>query len=308
MIPKKLNKGDTIGIIAPSNPITEKSKPDINNSIKLLEDNEYKVVLGKYTFNNEYGYSASPESKAKDINEMFADKNIKMIFCATGGFNSNSLFDYLDYQLIKNNPKIICGFSDSTSILNAIREKTNLVTFHGPTLKSLTTWETDYGFKEVIKRFEYGDLELGTPEDEYITINKGACTGELVGGNLSLISRMVCGKYRVDFQNKILFIEDLGVESPPGMISNYLYYMKQNDVFDKISGIWVGNYESEDKIALEQILLQVLDNDYNFPIIKSNNFGHTDKKTVIPIGTMARIDTSELTKIKLLEQCVCMDA
>lgn len=304
MIPKKLQKGDIIGIIAPSNPITKKSMIDINNSIKLLENSGYIIKMGKYALNNEYGYSASPESKAKDINEMFADDKIKMLFCATGGFNSNSLFDYLDYKLIKNNPKIICGFSDSTSLLNAIHEKTELVTFHGPTLKSLTTWETDYGFKEIIKRFENQSLELGTPEDEYITVKEGFCEGKLVGGNLSLISKMVCGKYSVNFKDKILFIEDLGLESPEGMISNYLYYMKQNEVFDNISGIWIGNYEVESGIGLEDIILQVLGNKYDFPIIKSNNFGHTDKKTVIPIGTMARIDTRKKVKIELLEKCV----
>lgn len=304
MIPKKLQKGDIIGIIAPSNPITKKSMSDINNSIKLLENNGYTIKFGKYALNNEYGYSATPESKAKDINEMFADKRIKMLFCANGGFNSNSTFDYIDYQLIKNNPKIICGFSDSTSILNAIHEKTGLITFHGPTFKSLTTWETDYGFEEVIKRFEYGSLELGTTDDKYETIREGVCEGELVGGNLSLISKMVCGKYSVNFKNKILFIEDLGYESPEGMISNYLYYMKQNGVFNDISGIWVGNYEVESGIGLEEIIVQVLGDDYEFPIIKSNNFGHTDKKTVIPIGTKARIDTADKTKIKLLEKCV----
>ncbi len=304
MIPKKLQKGDIIGIIAPSNPVTEKSMKDINNSIKLLEENGYKTKMGKHLLDNDFGYSASPEHKAEDINLMFADKDIKMIFCATGGFNSNSMFDYIDYELIKNNPKIICGFSDSTSILNAIYEKTGLITFHGPTFKSLTTWETDYGFREVIKRFEKGSLELGESEDKYMTINKGECTGILIGGNLSLVSRMVCGKYSVNFNGKILFIEDLGLESPAGMISNYLYYMKQNGVFDEICGIWVGNYETESGTSLEEILLQVLGNRYKFPIIKSNNFGHTEKKTVIPIGTKAKIDTTKDIKIELLEKCV----
>lgn len=307
MIPEKLKKGDTIGLIAPSDPISKSDMEGINNSIRLLEENGYKIKKSKHFLDNDFGYSASPEHKAEDINTLFADKEIKMLFCATGGFNSNSLFDYLDYEIIKNNPKIICGFSDSTSILNVIHEKTNLITFHGPTFKSLTTWETDYAFKEIIKRLELGSLELGTSNDEYITIKEGKCEGRLVGGNLSLISKMICGKYSIDFRGKILFIEDLGYESPAGMISNYLYYMKQNDVFNKISGIWVGNYESEDNISLEQILVQVLGNDYNFPIIKSNNFGHTDKKTVIPIGTMAKIDTSEPAKIKLLEQCINMD-
>lgn len=83
-----------------------------------------------------------------------------------------------------------------------------------------------------------------------------------------------------------------------------MYHLKQNGVFDQIKGIWVGNYEHESQIALEKILLDVLDGEYDFPIIKSNNFGHCERKTVIPIGTMAEINTEENVKIKLLENCV----
>ena len=78
--------------------------------------------------------------------------------------------------------------------------------------------------------------------------------------------------------------------------------MKQNGVFDKIKGIWVGNYEGP--IALEKILLDTLEKEYSFPIVKSDNFGHTEKKQVVPIGTMARIDTSKEEKIQLVESCV----
>ena len=80
--------------------------------------------------------------------------------------------------------------------------------------------------------------------------------------------------------------------------------MKQNGVFDKIKGLWIGNYEHESKIALEQIVLDTLNNEYKFPIIKSNNFGHIEKKIVIPIGTMARIDTSKDNKVELTEKCL----
>ena len=86
------------------------------------------------------------------------------------------------------------------------------------------------------------------------------------------------------------------------LVSNYLYNMKQNGIFERIKGIWIGNYEGS--VPLEQILLDTLDGEYNFPIIKSNNFGHTEKKTVIPIGTMAKINTAEKVKIELLENCV----
>lgn len=129
-------------------------------------------------------------------------------------------------------------------------------------------------------------------------------SGELIGGNLSLIKNLVAGKYKVDFKDKILFIEELGLESPPDLVSNHLYYMKQNGVFNKIKGLWIGNYEHESKIQLEKIILDVLENNYTFPIIKSNNFGHIETKTVIPIGTKAIINTDEKDKIKLIEKCV----
>ena len=104
------------------------------------------------------------------------------------------------------------------------------------------------------------------------------------------------------FTDKILFLEELFVETPPELVSNYFYHMKQNGVFDKIKGIWLGNYDGA--VSIEQILLDTLEGEYSFPIIKSNNFGHIDKKTVIPIGTMAKIDTNIENKIELLENCV----
>ena len=304
MIPKAIKPGDTIGVIAPSNIILDKDEEYIEKSTKLFEGLGYKIKFGKYIRKNTLGYGATAKEKAEDINSMFRDEEVKAIICVKGGEDSNTTFDYIDYQLIKSNPKIICGFSDITSITNAIYSKTSLVTFNGPTFKSLTSWETDYGFKEVIKRFQDKSLELGEKDDKYITLKEGIAEGELVGGNLCLTKRLVCGKYSLDFKDKILFIEELGLESDPNLVNNDLYYMKQNGVFDKIKGIWVGNYEHESGITLEKILLDVLDGEYDFPIIKSNNFGHCDKKTVIPIGTKARIDTTKDRKIILLEDCV----
>ena len=302
MVPQKLKKGDTIGLISPSDAITKDDLEVINKSICLMESSGFKIKFAEYALANTLGYGATAKQKAEDINTMFQDNTVKAIFCICGGFNSNSTFDYLDYDKIKYNPKIICGFSDSTSLLNVIYNKTGLVTFHGPTFKALTSWQTEYGYKEVMKRFVEGGISLGTAEDTYTTITDGVARGILVGGNLSLINEMVNGKYKIDFTDKILFIEELYLETPPALVSNYLYNMKQNGIFERIKGIWIGNYEGS--VPLEQILLDTLDGEYNFPIIKSNNFGHTDKKTVIPIGTMAKINTAEKVKIELLENCV----
>lgn len=302
MIPDKLRKGDIIGLIAPSSPVEKEDLEVINQSIMLMESSGFHVKFAQNALVNTLGYGATAKQKAQDINDMFEDKEVKAIFCISGGFNSNITFDYLDYDRIKIHPKIICGFSDSTSILNMIYTKTSLVTFHGPTFKALTSWPTQYGYEEVIKRFVEGGLALGQADDEFTTIQEGKAKGILVGGNLSLVNEMVTGKYSIDFTDKILFLEELFLETPPELVSNYLYHMKQNGVFDKIRGIWLGNYDGS--VSIERILLDTLEGEYKFPIIKSNNFGHIDKKTVIPIGTMAKIDTSTERKIELLENCV----
>ena len=295
----KVKKRDTVGVIAPSPKIDEDDLEVINNSVLLMESTGLKVKFAKNAFKNTLGYGATPKEKAEDINEMFADKEVKLIFCVSGGFNSNTVFEYLDYELIKNNPKPLCGFSDSTSLGNIIYAKTGVITFNGPTFKALTSWATPYAYEEVVKRFIDGNMNLGKDDDEYITIKEGIAEGILVGGNLSLVNEMSAGKYAINFTDKILFMEEFCLETPPELVSNYLYNMKQNGVFDKIKGIWVGNYDGS--VALEKILLDVLEDKYSFPIIKSNNFGHTEKKTVIPVGGKAKIDTSKKVKIEITE-------
>ncbi len=304
IIPEKLKIGDTIGVIAPSSPIVGDNIEELNTAKEIIEKLGFKVKYSKNIFSNTNNYSATAKEKADDINEMFADKDIKMIWCAKGGNNSNSTFEYIDYDNINRNPKIICGFSDITSLTNMITEKTGLVTFSGTNFKTIATDETDYSLKEVLKRFVDGSLELGVKGDEYQTIKKGVAEGQLIGGNLNLTSGMVAGKYSIDFTDKILFLEELGFETEPAMASNFLYYMKQNGVFDKVKGIWLGNYTHESGIKLEDILLDTIGNEFKGPIIKSENFGHIDKKTVIPIGSKAIIDTNNERKIVLVDNCV----
>ncbi len=251
-----------------------------------------------------YGYSSTAQEKAEDINEMFQDKEVKMIWCAKGGNNSNTIFELLDYETIKQNPKILCGYSDITSITNVISAKTGLVTFSGTNFKTIATDETDYSLQEALKRFVDASLEIGKEKEEYITIKEGQAEGALIGGNLNLIHSLVSGKYKLDFKDKILFIEELGLETNPAGASHFLAHMKQNGVFNQIKGMWIGNYQHESNVSLEQIVLNTIGNDYQFPIIKSNNFGHIETKTVIPIGTKAKIDTNQRQKIELIEPCV----
>lgn len=298
----KLKKGDLIGIIAPSSPYKEKDLEDINNSKKLIESLSLKVIFSKNMKNNTLGYAARVEDRVKDIHEMFINKEIKAIFCLSGGFCSNTLFEYLDYDLIKNNAKPLIGFSDSTSLTNMITEKTNIITFNGPTFKSLTTWETNYAFDDFRKMLVNANNTIGNEVEEYIVIKEGSAEGKLIGGNLSLVSQLSSGTFSLNFDNKILFLEELHFETPPELLYNYLYNLKQNKVFDKISGIWLGNYNGE--VSIEKVLLDVIKNEYKFPIIKSENFGHIDKKSMIPVGAKARINTNNNIMIELIEKVV----
>ena len=304
ILPNKLTIGDTIGVVAPSNPIINENIEELNRAKNIIEEKWFKVNFSDNLFSNTNEYSATALEKAQDINEMFLDKDVKMIWCAKGGQNSNSVLDFLDYESIRNNPKIICGYSDITSLTNAIYQKTGLITYSSTNFKTIATDETDYSLNEALNRFVDGSLKLGQADDTEIIIKEGYAEGILIGGNLSLIYGLTCGIYAMDFQDKILFLEELGMESEPSWVSNHLYYMKQNGVFDKIKGIWLGNYEHESGITLEKIVLDVLGENIKFPIIKCNYFGHTEKKTVIPIGTMAKIDTSKEKKIELLEKCI----
>lgn len=303
IIPEKLKKGDLIGVVAPSNPIIGDNIEEIQKAKEIIENLGFKVKFATNLFSNTNKYSASAREKAQDINEMFRDSNVKMIWCAKGGENSNSIFEYLDFNLIKQNPKIICGYSDITSLTNIITERTGLITYSSTNFKTIATDETDYSLKQVLSRFVDGSLQLGEPTD-YIIIQKGICEGKLVGGNLSLTRALSVGNYNIDFTDKILFLEELGFETEPALVSNYLYYMKQNNIFKKVKGIWLGNYTHESQITLEQILLDTIYNEFEGPIIKSNNFGHIEKKIVIPIGINVKIDTSSDLTIRLLENCV----
>ena len=254
-IPKKLVKGDTIGLIAPSSDISKEDLEVINNSVMLMEVAGFNIKFAKNALKNTLGYGATAKEKAEDINEMFRDEEVKAIFCISGGFNSNVVFEYLNYDFIRNHPKIICGFSDSTSLTNNIYSQTGVVTFSGPTFKALTSWQTQYGYEEVIKRFVEGGLVLGQADDEYKTIKEGKAKGILVGGNLSLLNEMISGKYSIDFTDKIVFMEELFLETPPALVSNYFYHMKQNGIFDRIKGIWLGNYDGS--VAIEKILNRI---------------------------------------------------
>lgn len=295
MLANKLKRGDTIGVVCPSDKVNEEDLPEIKEAERLLKERGYNVVFGKNVYKNTTRYGATAKEKAEDINEMYANKNINAIMSLKGGFNSNSVYEYLDLNTIKSNNKIICGYSDSTSYINYIHEKTGNIGFIGPNFKSLNAPDTNYYLlDEMLKRLENNYYDLATDDSEFRMIKEGKAVGELVGGNLSLTTGLID---EIDFTNKIIFLEEFSFESPSAMVSNYLYRLRQKGIFYKVNGIWLGNYEGD--VAIEKILMDTIeDMNLNIPIIKSDNFGHIERKITIPLGVKAEIKDG---KIKLVE-------
>ena len=295
MLVNKLKKGDTIGVVCPSDRINDDDIPEIKEAERLLKERGYNVVFGKNVYKNTTGYGASAKEKAEDINYMYANKNIKAIMSVKGGFNSNSVYEYLDLNVIRENNIIICGYSDSTSYINYTHSKTGNIGFIGPNFKSLNSPDTNYySLNEMLKRFENNYYDLATDENEFRVIKDGQAEGALIGGNLSLITELVD---EIDFTNKILFLEEFSFESPSAMVSNYLYKLRQKGVFKRISGIWLGNYEGD--ISIEKILLDTIeDMNLNIPIIKTDNFGHIERKITVPLGVKAKISNGKISLIE----------
>ena len=312
IVPEKLKKGDEVRVIAPSQSMRILGKDCIEIAKKRLEDMELKVTFGKNVMNSmSDNYNcASIEDRIEDLHEAFRDTNVKAIMTAIGGFNSNQLLDYIDYELIKENPKILCGFSDITALLEAIHAKTGLEVYYGPHFSSLGMKKgCEYTIKhfanvlmndekDIIDSSEKWSDDLWFIDQENRTfienkgmkiVNKGEAEGRLVGGNLCTFNLLQGTEYMPDVENKILFLEELGIETGPALVSNYLYYMKQNRIFEQIKGLWIGSYEHESGISLEKIVFDVIGHDYKIPIIKSNNFGHIENKIVIPIGAEAEM-------------------
>lgn len=307
MLAEKLKKGDIIGVVSPCNLVDDDDMDIVRNSVKLFKDKGYEVKFAQNCFKNTTGYGATAKEKAYDINNMYADKEVKAILTLKGGYNSNTVYEYLDLELIKRNNKIICGYSDAASYINYIVEKTGNIGFIGPNFKTVTSSETIYCYEQLMKHICDAEKYLLTNNDEcyliemendnikYIKEKRGiTAEGQLIGGNLSLINEL---SKELNFENKILFLEDFAFEAKPQTVSNYFYNLKQQGVFNRINGLWLGFYEAE--ISIEKILLDTIkDIDINFPIIKSNNFGHTERIMTIPLGVKARIENNN---IKIIE-------
>ena len=325
MIPQKLKKGDEVRIIAPSKSMNVLTKEQITLAKKKLEELGFVVTYAKHVYECDDIYeSSSIEARLEDLHEAFLDKNVKCIIAARGGYNSNQLLDYIDYNIIKNNPKILCGFSDITALLNAIYKKTGIITFCGPVYSSFAMklgfdYTLNY-FKKIV--FENNPIEVLSSEkysdDKWYKdqinrnfinnegmkiINEGVCDGIIVGGNLCTLNLLQGTEYMPSLENSILFIED-DEETGDNFLNEFdrnLESLTQLPDFKGVKGIVIGRAQISSNMTYEkwEVMLKNKQKLKDIPIIINVDFGHTTPLITFPIGGKCHIEAKD-SRVKLI--------
>lgn len=322
--PKQLKQGDLVGLVAPSFPISETK---LKRCIRALEALGLRVKVGetlqrtsrsfekieageelqpeekKEVSEDLYGYletaylGGSPKKRAEDLNRMFADSEIKAVLCARGGYGSAQIMKYLDFELIRRNPKILAGFSDITNLLNGIGQKCNLVTYHAPMVASnMVDAEFDtysrHSYEEALFS-DWKEIIFRNPPDYPLKrLAGGKAEGELVGGNVTVFARMTGTFYQPDTAGKILFLEDVG--ESVASLDMYITQMDNAGVFDGIRGLLLGDFnDCENKYCSAYTVEDLLKDRFaerGIPVLAHLRSGHQRPMATLPIGAWCSMD------------------
>ncbi len=316
MIPEKLKPGDEVRIIAPSRSMAILKDDCINLAVERLESLGLKVTFGAHVKDFDPDYmSTNYKDRADDLNDAFRDPNVKAILTVIGGFNSNQIIKYLDYEMIKKNPKILCGYSDITILLDTIYAKTGLVTYYGPHFSSFGMkkgfeYTFDY-FKEML--LENGGVSNVKASEKWsddpwfsdqenrefidnegmIVINEGEAKGKIVGGNLCTLNLLQGTEYMPDIENSILFLEDDDMAGKLFLVEfdRNLVSLIQQPKFETVRGIVIGRCQKGSQMTEEKWrkLIKSKPELENIPVVIGSDFGHTTPIITFPIGGEAKL-------------------
>lgn len=304
--PKRLIEGQTIGVIAPASP--SRNSTDIDVSLLKLQELGFKIKVGKHLYDRHGFYAGLDEHRAADVNAMFADDAVDGIICLRSGQGSARLLPFLDYDMIRQHPKVIIGFSDLTALLNVIHVKTGMITFHGPEAEdqiiskpySLTE------FKKVVMS-DQPNVGIGVPipqanknnNQQLRKLVSGKASGRLIGGNLEMLSTLIGTPFEPEFRGKLLVLEDVGGNTYDA--DRYLNHLWLAGKLQEVAGVIFGvfsNYK-EPGFTLYEVLTERFMN-LKIPAIYGLMIGHMDEQTTIPLGCLAELDADAGT-LTLLE-------
>ncbi len=295
--PKPLKKGDTIGLVGVSGALQnpEERYPKMMEAIDALG---YKVIVAD-SCREQYGYlSGSDASRARGLNQMFADDRVDAVVCMRGGYGVARMLDQVDFDIIRANPKIFLGYSDITALHTAIHEKVGMVTFHGPMPSTCWTKFDDFTRESMLRALTSTEPlgELKNPEGmEPECVVPGVCEGTLVGGNLSLIASACGTPYALDVEGKVLLLEDIGEKIY--RLDSMLTQLRQAGMFEKCAGVVLGGFtdctvEYENyALVLEDIIRDIIV-PAGKPVLANMSIGHMDTKITVPLGVRCRLDAT----------------
>ncbi len=310
LIPLALAPGATIGVIAPA----RWPDPEQLAQGKIwLEAQGFKVKLHPQLQKRDGRLAGDDKARAAAINDMFADKDVQAILCARGGTGSFRLLDAIDYDLVKRNPKIFCGFSDVTVLLLALQQRAGLTTFHGPMLRNFTREYNDPRTQEDLFTLLGGKIAAGGKSFASIGLMQGKTEGRLVGGNLSMLRDLLGTPYDWSGDRTILFFED--IDEPLYKLDHMLWQLRQAGKLKGLRGVIVGEMipHSDDVTPepgdipygknLNDLLREYVPG--GVPVCTNFPCGHGNYLTTLPLGTRAALEVAaNQTTLRFLDPVV----
>lgn len=292
----RLQAGDTIGVIAPASPTADERREGARQALEALG---FEVHMGESCF-NKWGYLAgSDELRAADVNGMFADPAIQGIICLRGGYGTLRLLDKLDYELIRDNPKVFVGYSDITALHIAINQRSELATFHGPMgasemAEGMDVFSEASLVKAVTSPEPMGEIINPDGEGAPCCLVPGEATGRLIGGNLAVLTSTLGTAYEIDTTGKILFLED--IDEKPYRIDRMLTQLYLAGKLQAASGIILGDWNNceadpADSLTLEDVLHDILGR-AGRPTVFNLRSGHCKPMLTLPLGVEVSINAA----------------
>ena len=294
--PSKLKPGDAVGVVSPAGPV---NRNELNADLHFLKTKGFTVHVAPHVYDRQEYLAGNDEDRLSDLHDMFRNTEIEAVFCSRGGYGSLRLLDRIDYDLIRKNPKILVGYSDITALLTAISKKTGLITFHGPMVKGLSSLP-EKAWRNLVQMISSEQPASFSPMSGY-SLRGGKATGPIMGGNLSLICRLLGTPFMPNLAGCILFIEDRG--EALYRLDRMLTHLALAGSLEGIKGLITGQFIDCGEPATIDRLIKERFTPMNIPMAAGFPLGHGPENTTLPLGILAELDT-DVMALSLLESAV----